>query len=158
MKPEFDYIVKKLDDAGIVYRTAEHGDQPEDSDRALGYDPVDRPHHEGAKAIIVKGRKTEAYYHFALPDDCRLGQKKVKAYIGECWSFASADEVQEVTNCIPGSVPPFGSCIGPKTHMNKALMDNEKIFFNAGSLTNSVEMRLEDFVAIEQPEVLDVTE
>ena len=78
MKPEFDRIIATLDEAGVDYRTEEHGDQPEDSDRALGYDLAGRPHHAGAKAIVIKGRKTNTYYHFVLPDDCRLDQKKVR--------------------------------------------------------------------------------
>ncbi|MBT5654366.1 MAG: hypothetical protein HOI80_02555, partial [Alphaproteobacteria bacterium] len=97
MIEEFNKIKQKLDGAGIEYRTIEHGDKPEDSDRALGYDPDDRPHHAGAKAIVIKGRKSKNYYHFTLPDDCRLDQKKVKAVIGERWSFAPGEEVKEVT-------------------------------------------------------------
>jgi Ala-tRNA(Pro) deacylase len=158
MIEEFNKIKEKLDSAGIEYRTVEHGDQSEDSDRALGYDPADRPHHGGAKAIVIKGRKTKTYYHFVLPDDCRLAQKKVKEFIGERWSFAPGEEVKEVTHCIPGSVPPFGSCIGLQTHMDKRLTENEKIFFNAGSLTNSIEMNLKDYVAVEQPIEVEVTE
>ena len=146
-----------LDDAGIEYRPEEHGAQPEDSDRALGHDPADRPHHAGAKAIVVKGKRTKTYHHFVLPDDLRLDQKKVKAVIGERWSFASGDEVIAETDCIPGSVPPFGSAIGLKTHVDKSLADNEKIFFNAGSLTNSIEMRYEDYVRVESVEIVDVT-
>lgn len=154
----FEDIKAKLEDAGVEYKTTHHGSNPEDSDESMGYPAAERPHFAGAKAIVIKGRKTGTFYHFTLPDPLRLDQKKVKAIIGERWSFASGEEVEEVTGCIPGSVPPFGSCIGLKTHMDKNLAKNGEIFFNAGSLTDSIKLKLEDFVRVEQPEEVDVAQ
>ena len=55
----------------------------------------------------------------------------------------------------PGSVPPFGSVIGLKTYVDKSLLENEEISFNAGSLTDSIKMRLKDYLSVENPTVED---
>ncbi len=154
----FGAIKQKLESKKIAYVTKHHGDQPEDSDRAMGFDPALRPHHQGAKAIVVKGKKSGTFFHFVLPDDCKLDQKKVQALIGERWSFASREEVIEVTGCIPGSVPPFGSVLGLQTRVDKHLLENKEIFFNAGSLTDSIRMNLEDYLKAEVPEEVDAAE
>ena len=156
MTPVYQKIIQKLNDSGIEYLTAEHGNTSEESDRAMGYDVTKRPHHGGAKAIVVKGKRTGSYFHFVLPEDMKLDQKKVKEFIGERFSFASAEELVAVTGCVPGSVPPFGSAIGMKTHVNKPLAENEEIFFNAGSLTHSVRMKYKDYERVEQPIVVDL--
>jgi Ala-tRNA(Pro) deacylase len=156
MTEVYHKIIKQLNDSGVEYFTAEHGSAAEDSDHAMGYDIAKRPHHSGAKAIVVKGKRTGAYYHFVLPDDMKLDQKKVKEFIGERFSFASAEELKAVTDCVPGCVPPFGSAIGMKAHVNKQLAENEDIFFNAGSLTHSVRMKYKDYESVEKPEVVDL--
>ena len=42
--------------------------------------------------------------------------------------------------------------------MDKRLAENQEIFFNAGSLTDSIRMNLADFVRVEAPEEVDVAE
>ena len=149
-------IKKRLESHSIVYKTATHGPNPKDSDEAMGFDPAKRPHHEGAKAIIVKGKKTGQFYHFTLPDDCKINQKKAEKIIGEKFSFASAEEVLTITACVPGSVPPFGSVLGLQTHMDIQLKENENIFFNAGTLTDSIRMKLADFLIAEHCIEVDI--
>ena len=55
----------------------------------------------------------------------------------------------------PGSVPPFGSVIGLKTYVDRSLLENEEISFNAGSLTNSIKMKLKDYLNVEKPVIED---
>ncbi|MDG1949521.1 MAG: YbaK/EbsC family protein [bacterium] len=154
----FEKIKTKIEAASIEYQTQEHPNEPLASEKAMGFEPDASPHHEGAKAICVKGKKSKAFTLFVLPDDLRLDQKKVKAILGERWSFASHDEVIEVTKCIPGSVPPFGSVLGLRAIVDDTFYKDKDIFFNAGSLTNSVRMSYEDYLKVEQPEVMSTTE
>jgi Ala-tRNA(Pro) deacylase len=158
MTDVYKKIIAKLDEAGVEYQTTEHSDGPHDSSNSFGYTPETAPHHNGAKAILIKGKKTGNFYHFVLPDDIRLDQKKVKAIIGERFSFASPEELIEQTGCVTGSLPPFGSCVGFETHVDKSLSDNESIHFNAGSLTNSVQLRYEDYITVEKPEIVDIAQ
>ncbi|MBI1908412.1 hypothetical protein HYS28_03275 [Candidatus Uhrbacteria bacterium] len=112
------------------------------------------PMHAGAKALVMRGKKTGAHWLFVMPADLRLDTKKAQAVVGEPVCFAP--EPEEVTGCVKGSVPPFGSAIGLKTYCDTRLAENETIHFNAGSLTDSVSMRYHDYVAIEQPTLVEI--
>ena len=71
--------------------------------------------------------------------------------------IASSDRVKEVTACEVGGVPPFGSLFDVKTLGDSAVLKNETCFFNAGDKTLSVQMKVKDWLTIEQPEVQDFT-
>lgn len=149
----FDRIRAKLDAVGVVY-TADHHEAVTTSAEAAKVRGVDL--HTGAKALVMQGDKTGKILLFILPADLRLDKKKVKALFEETFSFAS-DPVL-VTGCVKGSVPPFGSVVGLVTYCDQRLVDNEYINFNAGSLTDSIRMKYEDYVRVEQPRIVDIAE
>ncbi|MEZ6119409.1 MAG: hypothetical protein R3C28_22970 [Pirellulaceae bacterium] len=50
---------------------------------------------------------------------------------------------------VPGSVPPFGHPILPfDLYVDEAILANQKIAFNAGLLTESFVMAMEDYLRI----------
>lgn len=153
----FGEIKSRLEKKNIKFETKSHGPKSVDSDEAMGFDPNKSPHHEGAKAIIVKGKKTGNFHLFVIPDDCKLDQKKAALVVNEKFSFASPTEVEQVTGCVPGSVPPFGSIFGLTTHTDQQIKDNSVIFFNAGTLTNSIKLSSEDYLQAEPSESVDVS-
>jgi Ala-tRNA(Pro) deacylase len=70
--------------------------------------------------------------------------------------FVNVDELKDLTKCIPGAVPPFGSLFGIKTYVDKSLIDQgDTISFNAGMRTRSVIMKTNDYVEIEKPEIVN---
>ncbi len=76
----------------------------------------------------------------------RFGVKKTR--------FATTDELREMTGLVPGSVPPFGRPILPfDLFVDESIVANDKIAFNAGALTDSIIMPIEDYVQMSQPEV-----
>lgn len=149
----FDKIKKLLDARKIAYQTFHH--EPtrtsQDAARIRGVDL-----HSGAKALVLRGSKSQRHWLFVIPADLRLASKKVKALVGENTSFAT--DPAAVTGCVPGSVPPLGSVVGLKTYCDARLQENEEINFNAGSLTDSIRMRYADYVAIEAPQLVDISE
>ncbi|OGL86769.1 hypothetical protein A3I41_05530 [Candidatus Uhrbacteria bacterium RIFCSPLOWO2_02_FULL_48_18] len=151
MTDVYQKIISRLDAASIEYHTAHH--EPTltsaDASRVRGIDM-----HSGAKAIVTKGHKTGTHYLFVMPADLKLDNAKAKAATGEGVGFAS--DPFEVTGCVPGSVPPFGSLFNIKTFCDPRLAENERIFFNAGSLTDSLDMRFEDYITIEQPILIEI--
>ena len=72
-------------------------------------------------------------------------------------SFANSEEVLKVTNCEVGGVPPFGNLFKIPVYIDKNLLENKKIDFNAGKQTVSIEMNLNDYIKIVKPEVEDFT-
>lgn len=153
MTDVYKKIIALLDERGVEYITEHH--EPtltsEDAARVCGTSMK-----SGAKALVMQGKKTKTHWVFVLPADLRLDTKKIKEIVGEHVSFCPM--LEAITGCKPGSMPPFGSIVGLKTYLDPKLSDNDEIHFNAGSLTDSVYMKFTDYVAIEQPEVVDVTE
>lgn len=149
----YNKIIALLNERGIVY-TTEHHEAVTTSEAAAQARGVSL--HAGAKALVMRGKKTGTHWLFIMPADLRMSSKKADALVGEKVSFAPDPET--VTGCVKGSVPPFGSVLGLKTYCDKRLEENTIIHFNAGSLTDSVSMRYVDYVAIEQPQLVDVTE
>ncbi len=116
----------------------------------------------GAKAIVYKIEK--AFYLFVMPADKKIATKKVKAYFKDNGRkakksrFATADELLEMTGLVPGSVPPFGQPILPfELFIDEGILANEKVAFNAGSLTDSVIMTRADYVKVADGIMFDFT-
>ena len=66
--------------------------------------------------------------------------------------FASAEELEKLTGLVPGCVPPFGRPILPlELYVDTSILQNDRIAFNAGSLTDSIIMRVEDYLRLVNP-------
>jgi prolyl-tRNA editing enzyme YbaK/EbsC (Cys-tRNA(Pro) deacylase) len=110
----------------------------------------------GAKALVVKAG--EAFVLFVLPADRKLDSKKARTALGvKELRFASKEEVLQLTGLAPGSIPPFGSLFGLKTHCDPALAEHAGINFNAGDHSISVQMSHADYLAVEQPVLVSIT-
>lgn len=141
----FDIICSTLDARNIPYRTVHH--EPtftsEESAAARGEDV-----RIGGKAIVMKidGR----FLLFVLSASLKVDSKKIKEYFkAKSIRFASKDELMELTGLVPGSVPPFGTpIVNLDLFIDSSIAENEKIAFNAGSLTDSVIMTTKDYFSI----------
>ena len=146
----FDAIRRMLDDGGITYRHLHH--QPtrtsEESARVRGEDI-----RIGGKALLVK--TGEVFRLFVLSAALRFDSSAVKQRFGvRKVRFATADELRELTGLVPGSVPPFGRPILPfDLFVDESILAQERIAFNAGSLTDSVIMSVADYLRVAGPEV-----
>jgi Ala-tRNA(Pro) deacylase len=111
--------------------------------------------HSGAKALILKGG--EAFLMVVLPADLSLDSAALREVLGtKRIRFADKDEVLTITGLTPGSIPPFGSLFGLPTYCDDRLADNERINFNAGSHTVSIQMNFSDYVVYEKPTLVRV--
>ena len=106
----------------------------------------------GAKALICKVDDRLAM--FVLPADRKLDSKQVrKSLEAKSLRFATRDEVLERTTLTPGSIPPFGQLFGLATYCDRRLADEPRINFNAGDHAVSISMTLDDYLAVEQPQL-----
>ena len=143
-------IRKMLDERGAAYREVRH--QPtftsEQSAAARG-----ESIHIGGKALLLK--VGDEFLLFILSAARKLDSKAIRKHLGVRTSrFASKEELAELTGLVPGSVPPFGEPILPfKLYVDESIASNERIAFNAGSLTDSIIMSTEDYLALAQPEI-----
>ena len=116
----------------------------------------------GAKAILVRAKTGAPASEFVLvviAADQKLDSKACKKALGaKSISFASEAEVLEITGCVPGAVPPFGSAWGLRTLMDTSVQEQgATINFNAGLRTFSVlGLAVADYVRAEAPTVCRV--
>lgn len=137
-----DAVRAVLEAAGVAFVEKHH--EPthtsEESARARG-----EPLGIGAKALVIK---TDGVYRlFVLPADRRVDSQAIKRHLGvKKLRFAEPGELLELTGLVPGSVPPFGPpVLTVPLVADPALLENDKIAFNAGSLTTSIIMASVDY-------------
>jgi Ala-tRNA(Pro) deacylase len=106
----------------------------------------------GAKALLLK---TESIFRlFVLPADRQLDTKKIKQELKvKSTRFATSEELLELTGLVPGSVPPFGIPVLPfELYGDTAIGATEdKVAFNAASLTLSIVMKASDWKTVAKP-------
>jgi len=146
----FNKIKSLLVEQGVAFEEKEHEATltSEDSARIRG-DKLSA----GAKAILYKVQ--DSFYLFVLAANEKMDTKKIKQYFkdkgmkAKKTRFATREELKEMTGLVPGSVPPFGRPILDfDLFVDPSLLSNETISFNAGSLTNSLKMGLEDYMNV----------
>ena len=110
------------------------------------------PLHIGGKALLMKG-DDEQFRLFVLPADEKLDSQAIRQTLGlKKTRFASAEELLALTGLVPGSVPPFGRPILPfDLFVDQGIADNDRIAFNAGSLTDSIILSTVDYLRAAQP-------
>src|SRR3989338_4371743 len=146
--PVVAQITKMLTDASCWFESFEH-EAVRTSEEAAKIRPG-YTLHQGAKAMIVRVKITEAHKCFAMlvmPADLRFDAVKVKNLFGaKVIRFATEEEVGKVTGgVLPGGVPPFGNLFEMEVVADPKLFENEKIVFNAGDRCFSVGMLSKDY-------------
>jgi len=144
----YESICRCLRDKQIEFRQLHH--EPtrtsEDAAKARGEDL-----RIGGKALLMK---TDGEFRlFVLPADRRVDSGAIRRHLQlRKLRFATSDELQDLTNLVPGSVPPFGAPILPfPLFVDEAIRHNDRIAFNAGSLTDSIIMNTADYFSIAVP-------
>lgn len=135
---------------GVEFREVHH--EPtrtsEDSARARG-----EHLRVGGKALLIKVDDT--FRVFILSADRKLDSAAIKRYFdAKKTRFATPEELLQLTGLVPGSVPPFGAPVLPfPLYADASVFENERIAFNAGSLTDSIIMPVADYRRLANPEI-----
>ncbi|WP_380179154.1 YbaK/prolyl-tRNA synthetase associated domain-containing protein [Kalamiella sp. sgz302252] len=107
---------------------------------------------QGAKALVchVKGNGLKRYVLAVLPADQQADLSKVaKAVGGLRASLASPAEVDRLTGCVFGAIPPFSFHEELKVVVDPTLCErNREIAFNAGLLEKSIVLDAADYQRI----------
>ena len=105
----------------------------------------------GGKALLIK--VDETFRLFVLSADRKLDSGAIKRHFGaKKTRFATPEELMSATGLVPGSVPPFGPPILEfPLYVDPSVFENTKVAFNAGSLTDSVILPIEDYRRLAQP-------
>lgn len=143
-------ITTRLDEAGIEYRQLHH--EPtrtsEDSARVRGESLA-----SGGKALLLKTGDDFRLFVFSAARKLDSAAVKKRFELRKL-RFATPEELAEQTGLVPGAVPPFGEPILPyPLFVDTSITENERIAFNAGSLTDSIITSVDDYVRFAAPEI-----
>lgn len=115
---------------------------------------------QGAKALVchVKGNGVKQHVLAILPADHQADLNKVAAAVGgKRASLASPAEVNALTGCVPGAIPPFSFHRDLQLLIDPLLFERyDEIAFNAGRLDRSVVLNTADYQRICQAEVAHI--
>ncbi|CAI8700956.1 YbaK/prolyl-tRNA synthetase associated domain-containing protein [Kosakonia quasisacchari] len=114
---------------------------------------------QGAKALLckIKGNGVKKHVLAILAADLQADLSRLAQHFGgNKASLASPAEVDELTACVFGAIPPFS--FHPDLHLvaDPVLFQRfDDIAFNAGLLEKSVIMNTGDYLRIARPELVD---
>ncbi|WP_261640244.1 YbaK/prolyl-tRNA synthetase associated domain-containing protein [Erwinia mallotivora] len=107
---------------------------------------------QGAKALVchVKGNGVKQYVLAVLPADRQADLTRVAQAVGALRaSLASPAEVERLTGCMFGAIPPFSFHPELKLVVDPTLCErNDEIAFNAGLLEKSMILNARDYQRI----------
>jgi Ala-tRNA(Pro) deacylase len=149
-----DRLESLLREAGVPYEVLVHApvSTSEEAARIRG-----SPLEAGAKALVV--RAEDRAVHLVLPADRRVDNARLRAILGtRKLRFATPAELETLTGCPPGAVPPFGTLFGLPVLLDERLTACERLHFNAGSRTRSITMRSADLVRLSGARVCRFTQ
>ena len=152
----FGKITSLLETNGARFRVMEHeaAGKSEEIAKIRGNELC-----RSAKAMVVAVKmKSGEVQHVVtvLPASCQLNSKAiVKLYNAK--SVSMVNDVAALTGCVSGSVPPFSFQQDITLLVDKRISDLQDgdIVFNAGELTKSIFLNLQDYLRITTPRIED---
>ena len=109
----------------------------------------------GGKALVMKVGND--FKIFVLSASKKIDSNAIKKQFNvKKLRFVNSDELKELTGLTSGAVPPFGRpIINLDLYVDRSIQKNQKIAFNAASLTNSIIMMTADYLKIAGAEYFD---
>ncbi len=139
-------VLKILDENKIEYKKFDH-EPVKTSEEAAKVRGVELK--TGVKAMLLKTSE-EKFIMVLIEADKKVDLKKIAGMENtKKVQFAKTDEVLAETGCDTGAVPPFGHTKNGapnkiKTYLDKNILLNGSVNFNAGNRTVSVSMEGKD--------------
>jgi len=109
-----------------------------------------------AKVVIVIA--DERSVMLCLPAPCRLNMLRLMNVLGTDNIRLAHEEEFAATfpDCEVGAMPPFGNVYGLQVWVDRTLAEGERIVFQAGTHTDTVEMDYLDFARLARPIMADL--
>lgn len=149
----YEEITNLLKNHNISYKEIEH-EPVYTSEQAAKVRGISAS--QGAKSLLLKC--DDSFVIAVLPGDRKLDYKKLEKHCGakKC-RFASPQEVKDKMFCEIGACYPFGHIISLSVYADPMLSENGVIDFNPGVHNRSIEMKWQDYCAIEKPHLVSIT-
>ncbi|MBI5198384.1 MAG: YbaK/EbsC family protein [Nitrospirae bacterium] len=110
-----------------------------------------------AKVVIVQDKETMRMVMAVLPAGWRIDLKRFQKVLGSRELRLANEEEFKVLfpDCSPGAEPPFGNLYKLEVYVDRSLLEDERIYFNAGTHFETVGMNYEDYARLVNPTVAE---
>lgn len=146
-----------LDRESAIYRVIEH--EAEGRTEVIAKIRGNRIE-QSIKSIVLQvriGKRENIYCLANVPGDCRIDFDGVKRHFNaSSAAFAKPDKAQELTGCVIGAIPPFSFSGQLPVLADPLIQENEEVVFNAGRLDRSIMMKLDDYIRIAKPVMVNI--
>lgn len=141
-------IIRLLKDQNMDYKHLIHEETPtsEDSARVRGHSLE-----SGVKALILRAKNSKKNVQVNIPAHMKVDMKAVADAVGEKCEFEDAAVILERFGLKVGGIPPFGNLLNIDTYFDEGIQG--LCNFNCGLLTESIEMKAKDLIALVSPKV-----
>jgi len=149
----YEKILGVLNTNSVKYQVLDH--EPvytsEDAARVRGLSME-----SGAKSLLLKTK--DNFILVVISGSKKIDSKKLKMLLGvKEVRFATPDEVEVKMGCKVGACYPLGSIASLKTYLDSSLLSQPKISFNPGVHNKSIKLKLNDYITLEDPEIIDTS-
>jgi len=148
MKTLTEKLRKLLQDREIDFEEVDHEPGPdcESAANARGEDLK-----IGGKTLLFKDKT--GFRLFVLSAAKKADNNKIRKILkSQKLRFATQEELFEMTGVEKGALPPFGRDLLPfDLYLDKSILENERIAFNAGILTKSYILKVKDYLQLVDP-------
>ncbi len=110
---------------------------------------------ELAKVVVLKVE--DRFVMTVLPASWKLDLNRLREIFDTSHvRLATEQELRELfPDCDVGAMPPFGNLYGISVYVDQSLLEDEEITFHAGTHTEAVKLRYEDFARPVRPVVAE---
>lgn len=107
--------------------------------------------HEVAKVVVL--RDHSAFFMMVLPADYQLDLKTTREMLdNQGLSMATEQDLKQLfPDCELGAMPPFGPLYDINVYVEQDLSDGNEIEFSAGSHSDAIRMRFDDWQNLVHP-------
>ena len=114
------------------------------------------PGKELAKSVIVKVNGD--YVMVVLSASDKIDFDEIKTALNADWvELATEEEFKGLfPECEVGAMPTLGNIYGLPVFVSENILQDEDIYFNAGSHTEAIKMKTSDFKRLDKPKVVSL--
>jgi Cys-tRNA(Pro) deacylase len=141
-------ITALLDESGVAYRVLPHLEPVFTVEAAAAQRGVRQE--EMVKSILLRDRNGR-YVMACVMGDAQLDPKAVRDFLPEYWkrlSFATRDEIFEVTGYVQGAVAPLGLPMEVPVLFDEAIGRLEQVNISSGDPMAGLELRPSDLIRL----------
>lgn len=138
MRPVLEMICRYFDDHSVPYRRIEH-------QRAASADEyhavLGTRYEQQAKALFVRYKRTgeKGFVVLAIQAQKRADMSRLGRLLeARDVRLGTSEQLREVTGCEFGELPPVARPFGLQLVLDKDLLNENEIYFNAGDLETSI--------------------